>query len=315
VPFGNWGETKRFIFDQRRSARTDSQKVLSGSLNFHTMNSIDRYIFKYLLRRALTRLCPDRIPRSGDAGAAINCYSLRVDHQGEPFVLITSFGDETITGLEWNGASYVSPVTLSLRDVVAADIYTTHYHGLAETNYFGIRDFALGHFTRWPYMKAWLYFKHEGISQFFFNRKKLVTKQRYELLKFMLSRSLEGQTSFESLALMIDLYSIKWVLHPQGEAQHRKVQLYLDLLADAGELKRMNQHTFVLTGQALKAIEEYEEQERRHYSTVKLQRRALYLSSAVALLALVQAGLIRLPPLIDLTKASTQSVPSRNQAP
>ena len=103
---------------------------------------------------------------------------------------------------------------------------------------------------------------------------------------------------------MTPLYTDKWVFHPDQDSERRKLKFYLESLVDTGELKIVN-YKYVLTGHAVRAIEEYEEQERKHTENVKIQRRMFWLTLAIALLTLVQAGLVKLPPFIDLTPEST----------
>jgi len=111
---------------------------------------------------------------------------------------------------------------------------------------------------------------------------------------------LDGQNAFRPIDLMTELYSIKWVLHPDGDSQLEVLETYLDLLADSGDLQK-NNYSYCLTGNALKAIEEYEEQERKHTENVKNQRIIAWLTFAIVLLTLIQAGLVKLPVLIDFS--------------
>lgn len=112
---------------------------------------------------------------------------------------------------------------------------------------------------------------------------------------------------------MTDLYTIKWVLHPQGEPQHQKLEFYLDSLVATGELEKVK-NKYVVSGKALRTIEEYEEQERRHTENVKMQWRMFWLTLAIVVLTLVQAGLVKLPALIDLTsQANTNAVIKRSE--
>lgn len=104
---------------------------------------------------------------------------------------------------------------------------------------------------------------------------------------------------------MVDLYSIKWVLHPYGDAQHKKVKFYLDSLVPSGELDEID-YKYSVAGDALRTIEEYEEEERKHTETVKMQRRMFWLTLVIALLTFVQAGLIKMPTLVDFSKRNTQ---------
>ena len=84
----------------------------------------------------------------------------------------------------------------------------------------------------------------------------------------------------------------------------RRLEFYLDSLVETGELRCIN-HMYSVTGQGVRALEEYEEQERKHAEGVRLQARALWVAVAIALLTVVQAGLIKLPAVIDFTVATT----------
>lgn len=78
------------------------------------------------------------------------------------------------------------------------------------------------------------------------------------------------------------------------------MEFYLDSLVLSGELKR-DSYNYVVTGLALRTIEAYEEQERKHTENVKMQWRMFWLALAVAAAAIVQAGLVKLPSLVDLS--------------
>ena len=92
----------------------------------------------------------------------------------------------------------------------------------------------------WPYLKIHAVRHLSKLDQYLFNKKKLVTKQRTELLKFLIERTLDGETNHSPIDLMTDLYSIKWVLHPHGEKEQRKLEVFLDARVDTGELRKVN---------------------------------------------------------------------------
>ena len=108
--------------------------------------------------------------------------------------------------------------------------------------------------------------------------------------------------------LMTKLYSMNWVLHPSADEQQQKLELYLDSLVESGELNNVN-HEYVVTGKAISTLERYEEEERRHSEAVKLQRKMVSLTIFLVFMAMVQAGLIKFPPLLDFSSwgSSTDS--------
>ncbi len=70
---------------------------------------------------------------------------------------------------------------------------------------------------------------------------------------------------------------------------------------DFALLKKVN-GDYCLTGHALSLVEERSEQERKHKQSIKIQWLIAILAFVTALLTIVQAGLVKLNPLLDLTK-------------
>ncbi|WP_332736532.1 hypothetical protein [Flavihumibacter sp.] len=256
---------------------------------------------KKYITYALSSPCPAMIPRSGEKGALVNCYTVAIDKDAEPHYLVREIQGDELTCSEWNGSKYEIERKIKLSSVNPKDFRISHYYGLSEVTYFGITDFIVGRIFFIEYIKIHGYRVLTAADQYIFNKKKLVTKQRIDLLRFLVSQALEGKKEFDVISLMTKLYTIKWVLHPDKDSQIQKVKLYLKSLVDTGELQMMNGN-YVLTGHALRGIEEYEEQERKHIESVKIQRRMFWLTMVIALLTLVQAGLVKLPPIIDATE-------------
>lgn len=257
-------------------------------------------ITRRVLYRVVARACASTIPRSGNKGAEVNCFVTAVDRDGAPYLIVLQVEGDELVCIEWDGAKYKVDRKLPIASFKPSSFRITHYYGLSTVEYQGVLDFVLGQLTAWPYIKIhtvqWL----SSFDQYLFNKKKLISKQRMELLKYLVEQAQAGRMQHETFNLMTELYSIRWVLHPQREAEQAKLEFYLDALADTGELRK-NLHNYVVTGFALRAIEEYEEQERKHTENVKMQWRTFWLAVAVAALTLVQAGLMKLPALIDLT--------------
>ncbi|MBU0965742.1 MAG: hypothetical protein KKA54_05100 [Proteobacteria bacterium] len=100
---------------------------------------------------------------------------------------------------------------------------------------------------------------------------------------------------------MTKLYSIRWVVHPSAPEQEKRLELHLESLVSSGELDKINRE-YVVTGKAIQTIEKYEEEERKHIEAVKLQKKMFWLTIFLAILAVVQAGIVKLPTILDFTK-------------
>lgn len=275
------------------------------------MLAITTKLCRHFLHHALSRKCESTIPRSGEKGERVNCFTVSIDKAGDPYLMVLKIHGDQLKCIEWNGQRYEIDSTISLTNIRPSQFCITHYYGLSEIRYFGIMDFVIGRLILWPYIKIHFVRILSKFDQYIFNKKKLVTKQRVDLLRFLMSQKLEGHDSFEEMDLMTQLYSIKWVLHPDQDSQRKKLEFYLESLADTGELRKVN-HKYFLTGHALRAIEEYEEQERKHTENVKMQWRMFWLTLTIAILTLVQAGLMKLPLLIDFTSESSNLMESIN---
>jgi hypothetical protein len=265
------------------------------------MSALKLRLLRWLLSRALSCNCPDRIPRSGEAGAQVNCFSVYLDKAGEPYLLMRRLSGQVASCSEWTGNVFEKPAEIALTEIPTKDLSVTHFYGHSEVTYSGLLDFAIGRIFFLPYIRIGFARIIGTVDQYFFNKKKLVTKQRMDLLRVLVARELEGRSIGSPIDLMTELYTLRWVMHPQRDPQQHRLTFYLDSMVDTGELKKVN-GDYKLTGEALKAIEIYEEQERKHTENVKVQRRMAWLTFAIVLLTAAQAGLFKLPLLIDWSK-------------
>lgn len=280
------------------------QQQINNCRNDVPMRALTIKLCHYFLPSILSRKCGWAIPRSGKEGEQVNCFTVAIDKGDDPYLIAQELNGEDLKCVEWNGQSYEVATTVALSSIDPSKFRITHYYGLATVSYTGIVDFAIGRLTLWPYIKIHCVETVSKLDQYWFNKKKLITKDRIDLLKFLVVQASTGNSSFDELGLMTQLYSVKWVLHPDQDSQRGKLEFYLESLVDTGELKKVN-HKYFLTGLALRAIDEYEEDERKHTENVKIQRRMIWLTAAIAALTLVQAGIVKIPTLLDFTSSSS----------
>lgn len=261
-------------------------------------------VSKWLLPKVISRSCESRIPRSGEEGEKVNCFVVALDRDNEPFFVATGFEKGLLTGLRWNGERYAEEHSISINDLNDGNLRITHYYGLSEVIYSSIYDLAWNYLSKVVYLRIHIHRYISSAHQYFFNKKKLVTKKRMELIQFMMNDQLDREhNGIGVIDLMTKLYSIKWVLHPSADEQQNRLELYLDSLVESGELRNVNTE-YVVTGKAISTIEKYEEEERRHTEAVKLQKKMVSLTILIAFVAIVQSGIIKLPVLLDLAPSN-----------
>lgn len=262
---------------------------------------IKTFLYRRLLKRLIAKACDLQIPRSGKKGEEVNCYVIALDHDNSPYFVATAIDGDVLTGLKWDGNSYADIIMLPISDMKSGTLNITHYYGLSEVRYDSIYDVAWQYVTKIIYLKIHIYRFIDSTSQYFFNKRKLVTKNRMDLLRLMMDDQLDRtHDGITSLDLMTKIYSMRLFLHPSWELQHKKMDIYLEALVLSGEISKINDQ-YVVTGNAINTIEKYEEDERRHTEAVKQQKAMLWLTIIAVIFAIVQSGVIKLPTLLNLS--------------
>jgi hypothetical protein len=269
------------------------------------MNLIKRGLYQHILPKIFAKRCEGTIPRSGEEGENVNCYSIFLDYEEESYFLAEDYTNEKLKGLKLADGKYQEPHEIAFSEIDKYQLRVKHYYGLSTIAYHGIYTLAWHHYTKIVYLKLHLFRLFYAIDNFFFKKKKLVTKKRMDLLRFLIEDHLNSDhKGFDILDLMTKLYTIKWVSHPSAKDQKEKLRIYLDSLVESGDLTKSDLRYHV-TGKAVWTIERFEEEVRRHAEMAKLQRRIIYLTLILIFVGLVQAGVIRLPTLMDLSSEKT----------
>lgn len=273
---------------------------------------LKKLLYKWLLPKFMSKACPSTICRSGEEGESVNCYSVKLDNKNStPFFVATGYDCDKLLGLKWNGNSYKDEHSLELADLEAGKLRITHYYGLAEIRYDSIYDATWHYLTKFIYLKIKIDQYVESVDQKSFNKRKLVIADRIKLLQVMINYQLErgNDVGFDDIDFMTKLYSVNWVLHPDGDAAQRKLNCYIHWLADLEELKKTNNHQYVVTGLGIATIEKHLKEEERHKDGVKLQNRLVLITAFLVIVGLFQAGVglvqakvINLPTWFDLSK-------------
>lgn len=239
--------------------------------------------------------------RMGAGVELVNAKIIRFLHGEEPWLIVERRDGDDLICSTWNGDTHIGEARYPIDAFQDSQFKIKHYYGPSTIYYESLSDYARGYYLRLPYALIHLHRSLERAGTFLYNRRRIVLAQRLELLTFMIEQAAEGKESFNSLDLMTDMHTIRWITHPNGESIRNRLELYLDALADTGELKKTN-GDYCLTGRALSLVEERSEQERKHKQGIKIQWLIALLAFVTAVLTIVQAGLVKLNPLLDFTK-------------
>lgn len=241
------------------------------------IGSFGRFVVKALLRRS----CPDTIPRSGEKGKRVSCYSIYLKTGDDDWLLLVKGIDKTsFSGLRWNGARFEEPDSIPFSATQNVSIEIDRLIGLFSFTYSSVVECVLHdwtYFNRLPIM--W-----EALSQFFFSRKELGLTQRIETLQALVQASVDDpQFGVTEVTLPALLHGHRWILHPDKERQQTYARLLLASFEESGELKKDNNGVYRTTGKALTTLSLYESDKQRHEQILSQSRHMKWLTLALIL--------------------------------
>lgn len=277
------------------------------------MRNVDRFLLAHFLPQLLGRVCPATVHRSGADGAKTNCFTTTIREGDEPNHVLLAMSCAGVEALKYDGERYSIATTLSLDSIDPAKLHVTHFYGLDEVRYEGIRAIAPGLWTRWPYAVIHLRRWRHAFAQRLFNRRTLEVRRRLGVLQDVVNATMGGEESIDALDLMSAKYGDRWAGHPGWEAHHRLLERHLDLLVQSGELAKSGPN-YALTGLALKTLEDAEEEDRKHSANLRVQLLLALLTLVSAAMAAAQAGLVKLPTLLDLTENASSAAQTQTAA-
>jgi hypothetical protein len=256
----------------------------------------------WALKKAITKISPTRISMSGAECESNNFYSTRII-LGDVSALVRDLNNGTVSLLKYN------PETNSCDIEDEVDIYKinlktieiTYYLHNHYTSYVGIDAFICHCLTKKDYIKIKLKRIFNSISQSLFNRRELQIKPRYELLSYLIDNYGISRKEFRITSLMSGIYTLRSFGHPDHKECQNKLRMYVDSFIESGEVSN-TKSGFKVNGKAIVTLELFQTEERRHKDSVKLQYSMVLLTLLLAMLASVQAGLIKLKPFVDLSQ-------------
>ncbi len=280
------------------------------------MHRIDEALLRYFIPRLLERSCPELVRRSGPEAMKTNCFNLFIPKGKRPSKVLQRVSGTTVHVLEFDGNRHVVPATLEMGDIDPETIEVTHYYGMDEVRYEGIRHVALGLGTKWPY--AWFHYLRlkNALGQHRFNSRPLTVGERPDILRDVVAATAHGTDAVDSLDLMSFRYGDRWADHPGWKEYQQRLDKQLAFLAESGELSTSDHFKYRPTGLGARVVDERKDASRKHGSNWWVQ----VVLGAVAVVGLVflaaQAGVVKLPTMLDLTpKNASLVVPTPSVKP
>ncbi len=256
------------------------------------------WLRKRKLRSVLKKPCPASIPRTGKAGAEVDCYAVYVvGNDGKPRYWVQRIVGDDLFVREWTdsqddkqGSFGMDEVKLNLSKIKSSRFVIRHYIGLKTIEFVSLDYAVLSRVTWLPYLSdVWI----PRLAQIWFNQNRLAAKERGEILQYLFEKRLESDASVSVFTLLDDLHSRRWYFHDEGERLRIRTQQYLQILKEANEVEQDEGgvHRYRISAQGVKWLEENETTELRHRSLVSIQKYVLLATVALVVATLLLADL------------------------
>lgn len=133
-------------------------------------------------------------------------------------------------------------------------------------------------------------YSKDKLAQTIFNNKKLVRTDRVKVLEYVLEQtSINPDYTTEPLHFGMELYSKRWLFHPDRNSMNNHYRLIFESLVCSGDLTKV-EFSYKLSPQALNTISEFERNEQKHFDSQNSAKKTRNLTKAIIVLGLMNLG-------------------------
>lgn len=289
-----------YAYYDSRNLRSSIEEMNLLRITKRVGTQIQICLLRRCLAKTLVRSCPNTIPRSGERAKEVNCYVAALDKGAQPHLLVRRVGRRHIGGLEWDSSAkrYSRRIRYHVRRALSLRLRLIHYVGTAEVEYEGILSFWIGNLSRVPYVTLFVRGSADRLSRVLFNRRSQLEASRERLLEYVVDEFAVSRLPFDSGGILTKMYRYKWYSHPAAKSARVRTEYLLQSLEETGDLKTVAAGQYVVAPRAFKTLSEIREARRRHRQSMGFQYAIIFLTLGTLLAALIQAGIVRSPPLL-----------------
>lgn len=249
-------------------------------------------IFIKKLSKALAIKTPERIPRSGDEGKNVDCYSVYVtDSHGSYLADAVVENGQKLKVKMWDEAkrTHERSMLLDLQNLTVLNFTIHHYHGLVTHTYESPFDFLIHEVTGFYKLQSKYALLKYAVPKFLHAKKKHKRPERSRVLRAIIELSENNHTqTLDVMRILNNIYGMYAILHPQYPTLKQATLLVMKSLAESGEIELVNQYECRINGKALTTMEQLQldATERRRTNVT------MWLTIVLAITALFQAKLV-----------------------
>jgi hypothetical protein len=262
---------------------------------------LNSWLLNRILEKVTAKECPDKLERLWEDRQKEDCYFTVFEIKEKPLAVLWGYSEHLVRVKFFSDNKYSDEKQLALNEIPPGSLQVNHYFHGNQIKFNGAYDWFMTSVFPWPYIRIWVHKAFGSFLQQRFNKKKIVTETRSAILRVVIEDYLDGRKlNYSALDLAGRLYSDRIYLRPDSDEQIGKLERILETLCES-EYLRKNQLDYSPTGRGISVFEQHEEEDRRHRQVVWTQWLLVALTLAIAAAAIVQAGVIKIPLLLDLS--------------
>ncbi len=263
--------------------------------------NLKKKLYKWALLNIVKKLAPESFSLSSDEAKNNNFYWINICDGNLPIANLVKYENDRCTFVKFReGNEDLTFIEYTLNQVIESKVVIHHFYGYAHVKFDSFYDFLWRKFFPILYIKLKVKSHLDSATQILFNRKSIKVKKRYEYLKHLVETYGIPNKEFSEIEFINSLYTFRIFSHPNYEVESRRLISILESFIDTQELRKINHH-YQITGFAFKALSDFEIEQRKHKELTSTQGKLVLLTFILALVALVQSEIIRVPTLLDFT--------------
>lgn len=259
-------------------------------------------LFVNTLKRALEASKTNPIPRTGEDGKAVDCYSVYVTDENGSY-LAESIVNDSLIANQWNEDARTHNLRreLDLNQLEKLNFEISHYHGLVTHSYNTKGMFLRYEVTKFYKVVSFYVLSKYTIPKFIHSNKPLKKPDRITILE-TLDRMTEDSPHREltSMTVTNQLYGMWSILNSKRKSRMDRVQRILESLVESGELRAKDSFTFIAKGRLLVTLEHLKEEKARQHRVDSNARWITVLTFILVITALFQSNLVETEYKVNL---------------
>ncbi|WP_434642858.1 hypothetical protein ACMYSK_10740 [Klebsiella sp. I138] len=259
--------------------------------------------------RLWSKFLPQFVEKNDRTGAPYDYYAVYFSDVSRQRFQLTGFNgrDIDVESLSASAGDVPRKVQFPVSRLLEMDNEIVSHKKYGKISFSSIFSYAINHYLHFLDIKTFFLRGKGSLVSTFFRERELKSQERVLLLRLIVNEFVKRRPSSPAAGITLDevielLYGRLWYKHIRNEQFQYKIMLLIESLVLSGDLA-VEHGRYIVQGNAIATLVEYEKEERRSQQQEKIQRNMVRLMLIItAATVLITLALLGLAGVIDLHK-------------